>query len=666
MLVIGEAAIRLRWVARVSSPSWHSLARVVTHRSRLSPDNQGETSIAKLGCVVADIVRVQRGFAQLAAHFARPSAHIPDSGDSGRTLVTRRELEAQLPQLPSDAAAVARALLHDEGDTLEQLRGLQPERWRGWRNAGELSLRDLHAASRGIGMTKESLTAQAQPIYERLATRIARMDERASSPAVDAMPDPLWREIARGIDRHRGNNDGVLGPDPSGLAREDEQAAVVAAITQREGITGLTPAHLTVAAGPGYPAAKALVDSFKARSPEQRGQAAAVLAVPISAFRDPATRAYARELSPDARSFPATFDAQGRPAAELATLIAAVHARGGSFPTADAWLLDRRTIERDATLIDTWLATLTPAQLFDFTSHGVFAQSFAERGAVSVADTREPPPGRWLSDAFVGTAGVIPRMPVTVDGYRAHYPNTLQQLGTAITSAQQSSLPVAHIVARADARQAALRARGETGASFDSHSMLGKEADSGWRAQTVPAQTMTELEALFRPTTQEPLSPAEQALIREGRLSRPEIVELRAVRGATRLFERSTPYGADHGGWTGNLWSEGLGIAGETNCQQEADTYVFFLQQLEDRGLLRHFAPSGRVRVNVPGIAPGLPSVAGRERMHAGALLVHRRTGDYFVVDSWIENGGEPAHVVPLATWLGHKYTASIVGAAGR
>ena len=254
---------------------------------------------------------------------------------------------------------------------------------------------------------------------------------------------------------------------------------------------------------------------------------------------------------------------------------------------------------------------------------------------MTVADTRAPPPGRQVSDAFVGTGGlVIGRMPITVDEYRAHYPTSLQRLGTAIGQAGLTSLPTAHIIARADARQAAMRARGETGATFDSHSMLGREADSGWRPLTVSAQAMTQLESLFTASSGERLTSAEQTLIRDGRLSRPEILELRAVRGATRLFERSTPYGADHGGWLGNIWSEGFGVAGETNCQQEADTYVFFLQQLEDRGLLRHFAPSGRVRVNVPGIAPGLPSVAGRERLHTGALLVHRRTGEYFVVDS--------------------------------
>ncbi|HSI05116.1 MAG TPA: hypothetical protein VLC93_11590, partial [Myxococcota bacterium] len=491
---------------------------------------------------MADIARVQRGLAQLAAHFSRPDAHIPDRHDPTRQHVTRAELEAQLGQLPSDAAAVARALLRDEGDALEQVRTLQNE---GLRNDREVSLRDLHAASRSTSMAGESLVARTQPLYERLATRIARMDERAAGPAIDAMPDPLWRELARNVDRNRGNNDGVLGPDPSGLARDDEQAAVVAAITQREGITGLTAAHLGVAAGPGFPAAKAAVDAFRASDAARRPPVAAALAVPIAAFSDPATRAYARELSRDGRTLSATFDGQGRPTAELATLVAAVEARSGTFPRADAWLLDRRAIEQDATLIDAWLATLSPAQLFDFTSHGVFAQSFADRGAVTVADTRAPPPGRWVSDAFVGTGGlVIARMPITVDGYRAHYPASLQRLGTAIGEARRTSLPTAHIVARADARQAVLRERGETGATFDSHSMLGREADSGWRPQTISAPTMTNLEAFFRrPSARERITPAEQTLIREGRLSLPEVLELRAVRGATRLFERSTPYG---------------------------------------------------------------------------------------------------------------------------
>ena len=226
--------------------------------------------------------------------------------------------------MPSDAAAVARALLRDEGDAFEQVRDLQTE---GWRNDREISLRDLHAASRGSGMAGESLVDRTQQLYERLATRIARMDERDAAPAIEAMPDPLWREIARGVDRNRGNNDGVLGPDPSGLARDDEQAAAVAAITQRERITGLTAAHLTVAAGPGFPAAKAAVDAYLASDAARRPPAGAALAVPIAAFSDPATRAYARELTRGGRTFPATFDAQSRPTAALAALVAAVEAR---------------------------------------------------------------------------------------------------------------------------------------------------------------------------------------------------------------------------------------------------------------------------------------------------------------------------------------------------
>jgi hypothetical protein len=68
------------------------------------------------------------------------------------------------------------------------------------------------------------------------------------------------------------------------------------------------------------------------------------------------------------------------------------------------------------------------------------------------------------------------------------------------------------------------------------------------------------------------------------------------------------------------------------------------MQLLEQRGLIKFH------RIEQPQVR--YPIVSGRGWMHQTAIITETKSGDQFAVDSWFEDNGKPAYIVPLPDWL--------------
>lgn len=82
---------------------------------------------------------------------------------------------------------------------------------------------------------------------------------------------------------------------------------------------------------------------------------------------------------------------------------------------------------------------------------------------------------------------------------------------------------------------------------------------------------------------------------------------------------------------------------GQLDCVDESTNTTIYLMLLKQRGLLRfHEIEQPQVRY---------PIISGRGWMHQTAVLAEKETGTQYAVDSWFEDGGYPAYVVPLEAW---------------
>ena len=171
-------------------------------------------------------------------------------------------------------------------------------------------------------------------------------------------------------------------------------------------------------------------------------------------------------------------------------------------------------------------------------------------------------------------------------------------------------------------------------------------------AQPMRQATWEAISALFQPGSAVaafPLSDREQAAIDADGLSREEIYELRAIRIAAYLFENEFALLRDDtGGFSGNLEDAPL------VCTDEATTLWFFLDRLERAGLIKHFqTQDGRFVHRRPTLV--LPSD------HFGVLIGSRRSGEFYAIDSWVEDGGLPPHIASVEDWFDLKERRSIV-----
>ncbi|HEY9149844.1 MAG TPA: hypothetical protein VIQ75_03495 [Gammaproteobacteria bacterium] len=85
----------------------------------------------------------------------------------------------------------------------------------------------------------------------------------------------------------------------------------------------------------------------------------------------------------------------------------------------------------------------------------------------------------------------------------------------------------------------------------------------------------------------------------------------------------------------------GVGRTGQMDCIDESTNTTTYLRMLAAAGLLpRHTVEQPRTRGY---FIFGWP--------HTSAVIRSIAEGDRYVVDSWFEDNGRPAHVVPLKQW---------------
>ncbi len=82
---------------------------------------------------------------------------------------------------------------------------------------------------------------------------------------------------------------------------------------------------------------------------------------------------------------------------------------------------------------------------------------------------------------------------------------------------------------------------------------------------------------------------------------------------------------------------------GQLDCVDESTNTTIYMMLLQQKGLIRfHEIDQPQVR---------WPIISGRGWMHQTAVITETATGDHFAVDSWFENNGKNAWVVPLEDW---------------
>ena len=85
----------------------------------------------------------------------------------------------------------------------------------------------------------------------------------------------------------------------------------------------------------------------------------------------------------------------------------------------------------------------------------------------------------------------------------------------------------------------------------------------------------------------------------------------------------------------------GVGRPGQMDCLDESTNTTTYLRMLAEAGLLpRHTVEQPRTRGY---FIFGWP--------HTSAVIRSLTDGDLYAVDSWFEDNGRPAHVVPLKQW---------------
>lgn len=161
-----------------------------------------------------------------------------------------------------------------------------------------------------------------------------------------------------------------------------------------------------------------------------------------------------------------------------------------------------------------------------------------------------------------------------------------------------------------------------------------------WRAQVA-------IDSLFaRSIRSDDLSLAEEGSIRTGKMQLNELAELRALRAATEIFENETYLKSDRaGGFINNFRGELLG-GFQLNCWNRAVTYNSFIEKLSARKLIRFH--------RLTEMATKRPSIADdwSQGGHVASGIRNVRTGEQYVVETWYEKGGSPAHVLTYDDWF--------------
>jgi hypothetical protein len=82
---------------------------------------------------------------------------------------------------------------------------------------------------------------------------------------------------------------------------------------------------------------------------------------------------------------------------------------------------------------------------------------------------------------------------------------------------------------------------------------------------------------------------------------------------------------------------------GQLDCVDESSNTTVYMLMLKDAGLIRfHDIDQPQVRY---------PLLSGRGWMHQTAVVTETKTGAQYAIDSWYEDNGVAAYVVPLIEW---------------
>lgn len=146
-----------------------------------------------------------------------------------------------------------------------------------------------------------------------------------------------------------------------------------------------------------------------------------------------------------------------------------------------------------------------------------------------------------------------------------------------------------------------------------------------------------------------PVSPAVQAQLRAlfvglggATPAERERAELQALADAGVLFEKSTFLEEDLGGFLGNYTRTMKDGTRLTRCGSETMTFSLFIGALEAQGWLRTIGVD----------AQGDVIRVGTFAKHQAVRLAGKETGEKYVYDSWMEDGGKPPHVLREKDWF--------------
>ncbi len=82
---------------------------------------------------------------------------------------------------------------------------------------------------------------------------------------------------------------------------------------------------------------------------------------------------------------------------------------------------------------------------------------------------------------------------------------------------------------------------------------------------------------------------------------------------------------------------------GQLDCVDESTNTTIYLDLMRQRGLLKfHSIEQPQIR---------LPFTGGGYWIHQTAVIRENKTGDAYAVDSWFDDNGYPAYVVPFDAW---------------
>lgn len=302
--------------------------------------------------------------------------------------------------------------------------------------------------------------------------------------------------------------------------------------------------------------------------------------------------------------------------------------------------------------IQSFLDTLAPCDLYDFSKAGVFHFVFSSARKAKIGQTDDN--NRIIDSSELELLAKelkwrlrynqLYRSNIARDTFRAN----VIRLARSMRSSEIDLLNMERLSYLAGFRLEELKGNGTVGECYEIQSIHRVRLLSTWKEMVpVSAESQAKIDRLFRLSLENqrpPPNPRETEILQAGFLTREEMAELRAIRKATELFENATFLKNDYaGGLINNIRSELLG-GRQLVCSDETGTYTNFLMVLARRGLLRHF---------IPGKPIDRPNrlLGG----HQAASIYNRRTGETYVLDSWHEPGGTAAHITTRKNWLNCK-----------